>query len=74
MRDPKTQPSNEDDALQLMEAEEEERLAKEYEERTLALDQELEYDENTDWLRGSGWPVWFARKSLGLISAAAMIP
>jgi len=68
------QPSNEDDALQFMEAEEEERLAKEYDERTLALDEELEYDENTDWLRGSGWSDWFAGKSLSLISAAAGIP
>jgi hypothetical protein len=41
---------------------------------TVALDIELEYDENTEWLRGCEWPIWFARKLIHLIIIAAALP
>ena len=56
-----------------MEEEEEERRFDE-EPGAIALDAELEHDENTDWLRGCEWPTWFARKPLHLIVAAAALP
>ena len=43
------------DALLAMEAEEEARLAS-IGQRETAVAKELEHDENTDWLRGCGWP------------------
>jgi hypothetical protein len=42
------------------EKEEEERLGDEL--NSVALDGELEHDENTEWLRGCEWPAWFAHK------------
>lgn len=66
-------PSTEDEALMQMEAEEEERLQEEHHE-AIALDEELEHDENSDWLRGCGWPTWFTNKPLSLIVAAAATP
>ena len=60
-------------ALARMEDEEEKRLLEEWDE-TIALDEDLEHDENTDWLRGCGWPKWFANKPLHLIAAAAVSP
>ncbi|OAL42614.1 hypothetical protein IQ07DRAFT_465673, partial [Pyrenochaeta sp. DS3sAY3a] len=41
---------------------------------TVALDVELEHDENTEWLRGCEWPMWFIRKPIHLIVAAAALP
>ena len=60
-------------ALLKMEAEEEARLVGEIQGST-ALTDELEHDENTDWLRGSGWPMWFAQKPLHLIIATSQAP
>jgi hypothetical protein len=39
-----------------------------------ALTQQLEHDENTDWLRVCEWPQWFAHRPLALIVAAASLP
>ena len=39
----------------------------------VALDTELEHDDNTEWLRGCEWPTWFARKPIHLIVAAAAL-
>jgi hypothetical protein len=41
-----------------IEAEEEARLRVE-DKRDATIDYELEADENSDWLRGCSWPVWF---------------
>jgi hypothetical protein len=41
---------------------------------TVALDMELEHDENTEWLRGCQWPLWFARRPIHLIVTAATLP
>lgn len=56
-----------------MEAEEEARLSSEQAEG-LALGEQLEHDENTEWLRGSQWPKWFQDRPLHLISAMATLP
>jgi hypothetical protein len=40
----------------------------------VALDAELEHDENTEWLRGCEWPKWFAYKPIHIIVAAAVLP
>ncbi|KAH8692551.1 hypothetical protein GQ44DRAFT_744656 [Phaeosphaeriaceae sp. PMI808] len=40
----------------------------------IALDSELEHNENTEWLRGCEWPIWFANKPIHLIIAAATRP
>jgi hypothetical protein len=40
----------------------------------MPLSNELEHDEKTDWLRGCGWPRWFACKPLHLIIATPRIP
>jgi hypothetical protein len=55
------------------EAEEERRLMDEYD-GAPALTQQLEHDENTDWLRACEWPQWFAHRLLALIVAAASLP
>ena len=60
-------------ALLQMEAEEEARLLRE-EHEFMSLSNELEHDENTDWLRGCGWPRWFAHKPLHLIIATSRAP
>jgi hypothetical protein len=60
-------------ALQQMEEEEEARLAEEAQGFT-CLVEELEHDENTEWLRGCAWPRWFAHKPLHLITATATTP
>lgn len=52
--------------------EEEERL--DDEPNSVALDGELEHDENTEWLRGCEWPAWFAHKPIHIIVAAAALP
>lgn len=41
---------------------------------TVALDAELEHDENTEWLRDCEWPRWFANKPIHLIVASAALP
>jgi hypothetical protein len=56
-----------------MEAEEEARLLQE-EQESMSLSNELEHDEKTDWLRGCGWPRWFAHKPLHLIIATSRVP
>lgn len=66
-------PPSEEEALMRMEAEEEQRLLSE-QSNSVALDEELDHDENTEWLRGCEWPMWFANKPLHLIVAAASPP
>jgi hypothetical protein len=61
------------DALLQMEAEEEARLLQQDRE-SMFLSNELEHDEKTDWLRGCGWPRWFAHKPLHLIIATSRSP
>ena len=49
----------------------------EYEEEkgdSIAPDDELSHEENTEWLRGREWPSWFANKLLHLIIAVASLP
>ena len=60
-------------ALQQMEEEEEARLAEEAQGFTCLVG-ELEHDENTEWLRGCGWPRWFAHKPLHLVTSTATTP
>ena len=60
-------------ALLEMEAEEETRLADEVQGST-SLGDELEHDEDTDWLRGCKWPQWFAHKPLHLIVSTSITP
>jgi hypothetical protein len=60
-------------ALLRMEAEEEARLLRE-EQESMSLSNELKYDSKTGWLRGCGWPRWFAHKTLLLIVATARLP
>jgi hypothetical protein len=60
-------------ALLRMEAEEEARLLRE-QQKPMSLSNELEHDEKTDWLRGCGWPCWFAHKPPHLITATARLP
>ncbi|EMD86838.1 hypothetical protein COCHEDRAFT_1218347 [Bipolaris maydis C5] len=58
-----------------MEDEEEEEEQRSYGENDMvALDAELEHDENTEWLRGCEWPTWFAHKPIHIIVAAAALP
>lgn len=59
-------------ALLQMEAEEEARLLQQDQE-LMSLSNELEHDEKTDWLRGCGWPRWFAQKPLHLIIATSRL-
>jgi hypothetical protein len=56
-----------------MEAEEEARLLREDRE-LMSLSNGLEHDEKTDWLRGCGWPRWFAHRPLHLIIATTRLP
>ncbi|KAH9876388.1 hypothetical protein J1614_003867 [Plenodomus biglobosus] len=60
-------------ALLQMEAEEEARLLRE-EQGSMSLSNELKHDEKTDWLRGCGWPRWFAHKPLHLMIATSRVP
>jgi hypothetical protein len=60
-------------ALLQMEDKEEARLLRE-EKELMSPSTELEHDENTDWLRGCGWPRWFANKPLHLIIATSRVP
>jgi hypothetical protein len=70
---PPQRPASEQDAFDEMEAEEEQRLLQ-IEEDAPTLDDQLEHDQNTDWLRGCGWPTWFVGKSLMVIVSAASLP
>ena len=56
-----------------MEAVEEKRLSQESEQH-MVFDDDLDANENGDWLRGSGWPRWFRHKPLPIIITAAMMP
>jgi hypothetical protein len=60
-------------ALLQIEDEEDARLLRE-EQELICSSNELEHDENTDWLRGCGWPRWFANKPLHLIVATSRVP
>ena len=60
-------------SLQHMEEEEEARLAEEAPGFTYLVG-ELEPDENTEWLRGCGWPRWFVHKPLHLATSTARTP
>jgi hypothetical protein len=60
-------------ALLEIEADEEARLASEAQEFA-CQSLELEHDENTYWLRGCGWPRWFAYKPLHIITSTAQTP
>ena len=52
---------SEEEHLLRMEDEEEEEEQRFYGKSDMvALDTELEHDENTEWLRGCEWPTWFA--------------
>jgi hypothetical protein len=57
-----------------VEDEEEEEQRFEDEPTVVALDAELEHDENTKWLCGCEWLVWFAHKPIYIIVAAAALP
>jgi antitoxin component of RelBE/YafQ-DinJ toxin-antitoxin module len=59
-------------ALLQMEAEEEARLLQQDRE-LMSLSNELEHDEKTNWLRGCGWPRWFAQKPLHVIIATSRL-
>jgi hypothetical protein len=67
------QPATQGEYLTRMEDEEEEQRF-DGGPSTVALDMELEHDEDTEWLRGCEWPTWFARKPIHLIIAAAALP
>jgi hypothetical protein len=56
-----------------MEAEEETRLLQE-EQESMSLSNKLEHNEKMDWLRGCGWPRWFAQKLLHLIITTSRVP
>lgn len=75
LADPSTLEHDDADAfaLQQMEAEEEARLAEEAQ-GFICLFEELEHDENTEWLRGCGWPRWFDHKPLHLMTSTATTP
>jgi len=59
--------------LAVMEADEEARLREE-DQRDATFDFELDMDENSDWLRGCGWPKWFRQKPMAILLAAATVP
>jgi hypothetical protein len=44
--------------LAVMEAEEERRLAEEYDEEAISLNNGLEHNARSDWLRGCNWQVY----------------
>jgi len=56
-----------------MEADEEAWLCREHEQAP-AVDDDLETDENSDWLRGCGWPRWFQHKPIPILLTAASLP
>lgn len=67
--------TSEEEHLVRMEEEEEEEEERFYGEGSVvALDAELEHDENTEWLRGCEWPTWFSHKPIHVIVAAAALP
>lgn len=54
-----------------LEMEEETRIMKDSD---TVIEEDLETDENTDWLRACGWAVWFKHKPIPLLVAAASVP
>ncbi|EOA82366.1 uncharacterized protein SETTUDRAFT_76814, partial [Exserohilum turcica Et28A] len=66
--------SEEENLLRMEDEEEEEEQRFDSESNMVALDTELEHDENTEWLRGCEWPTWFAHKPIHIIVAAAALP
>ncbi len=54
-----------------LETEEETRIRKDPE---VVIDEDLETDENSDWLRACGWAIWFKHKPIPLLVAAASVP
>jgi hypothetical protein len=64
--------SEEEHLTRMEDEEEEQRFDNDL--KTVALDAELEHDENTEWLRGCEWPTWFTDKPIHLIVAAAALP
>ncbi|THV73867.1 hypothetical protein D6D27_09461, partial [Aureobasidium pullulans] len=60
--------------LAVMEGEEERRLAEEYDEEATDLDNGLEHNTRSDWLRGCNWQVWFANKPRRLIVNVSRMP
>ncbi|KAH0282303.1 hypothetical protein KCU62_g9823, partial [Aureobasidium sp. EXF-3399] len=60
--------------LAVMEAEEERRLAEEYDEEATGLDNELEHKIRGDWLRGCNWQDWFASTPRRLIVNVSRMP
>lgn len=54
-----------------LETEEETRIRKDPE---IAINEDLEADENCEWLRASGWALWFKHKPIPLLVAAATVP
>lgn len=56
-----------------MEKDEEKRIHN-LKDREIALHDDLETDENTEWLCASGWARWFQHKPLSLLVTAATMP
>jgi hypothetical protein len=54
-----------------LETEEETRIRKDPE---IAINEDLETDENNEWLRASGWALWFKHKPIPLLVAATTVP
>lgn len=54
-----------------LEMEEETRIRKDPD---IVIDEDLETDENSDWLRACNWALWFKHKPIPLFVAAASVP
>jgi hypothetical protein len=57
--------------LLLLEAEEENRLCRHAE---IAIHDDLETDEDSEWLRACNWVAWFKHKPIPLLVTATMVP
>jgi hypothetical protein len=57
--------------LMKLEMEEETRIRKDPD---IVIDEDLETDENSDWLCAFGWALWFKHKPIPLLVAAASVP
>lgn len=64
------QQNAETELLQL-EAEEENRLCREPE---IVIQEDLETDEDSEWIRACNWTTWFKHKPIPLLIAATMVP
>jgi hypothetical protein len=60
--------------LAVIEAEEERRLAEEYDEEAISLNNGLEHNTGSDWLRGFNWQDWFASKPRLLLVNVSRMP